>query len=229
MKGKYIGVWVLMLLLFLAGGAFAEGVGHVLKEDRSAALSGGTGSADLKQPRMLPATYDLRDDGIISSVKNPGVYDTGWAFAALDSLESTYRKKSKTAVHLSVKHLAWYAYKDKVGFHMKDPSNPYMSGGNYRMATATMARWTGAVLDSLIPYDSASMFPSGPASQYPNRLHLTDAYFLTADEVNFPASSINLKQIIYSEGPIASNFFAGNMNVAYNGTTYAWKNGGEVL
>lgn len=143
---------MLLLLLFLAGGAFAEGVGQAVRGDRAAVLSGSPSSADLKEPRMLPSNYDLRDDGIISSVKNPGVYDTGWAFAALDSLESTYRKKSNTAVDLSVKHLAWYAYKDNVGFHMKDPSNPYMSGGNYRMATATMARWTGAVLDSLIPF-----------------------------------------------------------------------------
>ena len=43
----------------------------------------------------FPVKYDLRDYGLVTSVKNQGDYFNCWAFAAVGSLESCYLKASQ--------------------------------------------------------------------------------------------------------------------------------------
>ena len=59
----------------------------------------------------LPASYDLRTEGRVTSVKDVGPYNTSWAFAAIGAAESSYlTQKLGGTPDFSEMHLAWFAY-----------------------------------------------------------------------------------------------------------------------
>lgn len=102
------------------------------------------------QSYSFPAYYDLRALGRVTSVKNQSSSGCCWAFAAYASLESNllpeeYRDFSENNL------------KNNSGFDYS-PNNTY---GNHIMATAYLARWSGAVNESDDPYDPDST--SSPA------------------------------------------------------------------
>ncbi len=112
--------------------------------------------------------YNLKDLGLITSVKNQGNYGTCWAHAALASLESNLIKKKLTdqRIDLSERHLAWYAYecveddeKDKSKYAGQDrrtylmEPDIYNRGGLLDTAVVTLARKYGAVYEKDCPYN----------------------------------------------------------------------------
>ncbi len=56
----------------------------------------------------LPASYDLRDYQLSTSVKNQDPLGTCWAFAATAAVESNYLLKTGVAPDFSEKHLAYF-------------------------------------------------------------------------------------------------------------------------
>ncbi|MGK7921294.1 MAG: pre-peptidase C-terminal domain-containing protein, partial [Trichodesmium sp.] len=68
-------------------------------------------------PVDLPSSFDLRDEGAVTSVKNQGNYGSCWAFATYASLESSIFKESGTKVDLSENHL-----KNHNGFEWRIPA-----------------------------------------------------------------------------------------------------------
>ena len=63
----------------------------------------------------IPASYDLRDYGYLSSVRDQNPFGTCWAHAAIGAMESSYLKQGLTGlgtskdINLSELHLAWFA------------------------------------------------------------------------------------------------------------------------
>jgi len=102
----------------------------------------GTAETTITPSAVLPAAYDLRDTGRITAVRDQGDYGSCWAFASLASLESYL--KPETSVDFSENNLMW-----NNGFD-RTPED----GGNYTMATAYLARWSGPVSESSDPYDT---------------------------------------------------------------------------
>jgi len=90
--------------------------------------------------RSLPATYDLRPLGRVTSVKDQNPYGTCWAFASLGSLESCLLTPEQT----------WDFSEDNMvlnsGFNY--PGGLYDGGGTIYMSTAYLARWRGPVYES---------------------------------------------------------------------------------
>lgn len=105
----------------------------------------------------LPSAYDLRQDGLVTSVKSQGSYGTCWTFAAMHSLESTLAADDPD-VDLSEWHLAYYSYSETFGFPLVDVNQGaeghFESGGNYHILTPMLAGWLGPVSESLFPYDN---------------------------------------------------------------------------
>ena len=56
----------------------------------------------------LPASYDLRDYQLSTSVKNQDPLGTCWTFAATAAVESNYLLKTGVAPDFSEKHLAYF-------------------------------------------------------------------------------------------------------------------------
>lgn len=81
----------------------------------------------------LPDSYDLRDKGRVSAIKNQGTSATCWAYAALGALESAMlpeEEKSFDIGHMTTKN----------SFQL-DTS----AGGDYTMAVAYLLAWQGPV------------------------------------------------------------------------------------
>ncbi len=67
----------------------------------------------LKKSSEIPETYDLRDDSLVTGIKDQGVTGCCWAFAAIKTIESNCIKNglvSVNSVDFSENHLAWFSY-----------------------------------------------------------------------------------------------------------------------
>ncbi|MBO4211211.1 MAG: hypothetical protein J5878_00960, partial [Oscillospiraceae bacterium] len=109
----------------------------------------------------LPSSYDSRNYGYITPVRNQNPYGTCWTFGTMASVEAYMIKHgiisgdtgaaATTAMDLSESHLAWFNYTnayDKLGMLTGDSSKPVGDtfldlGGNGAMSTYTLMRWEG--------------------------------------------------------------------------------------
>lgn len=106
----------------------------------------------------LPSTYDLREQGRVTSVQNQGNTGSCWAFSSLASLESyilgkkgEYRDFSEN----NMKNLITKYYSDGFDLDAGD-------GGNSFIAMAYLTRWSGPVNESEDPYNENSIYsPEG--------------------------------------------------------------------
>lgn len=122
---------------------------------------------------VLPASLDLRDEGLVAPVRDQGPYDLGWAFAALGSLESSALKRAAdggspldaSGIDLSEAALALLTY-GREATSADDPSalDAYLAGGEagalaaaldaggtWQMAASTLARGQGAADEGRVP------------------------------------------------------------------------------
>ncbi len=110
---------------------------------------------------VLPEAYDLRDAGLVTTVKDQGYYGTCWAFAAMGSIESDLIEENP-AVDLSEWYLAHYTYSDTFGYPKTVDMDGYElsafdSGGNYYMLASMLTSWIGPVDEAIFPYDDWSV------------------------------------------------------------------------
>ncbi len=94
----------------------------------------------------FPARFDLRDEGMLTSMKNQNPWGTCWAHATIGSLESGVLMGGGASLDLSEWHLA--------NTHGFDYSTKNGDGGNGDMAIAYLTRWSGPIDESQDPYPS---------------------------------------------------------------------------
>ncbi len=133
--------------------------GRYATADKPSALT----SSDAAQE--VPATFDLRDAGRLSLVRDQGRYGTCWAFASLASLESGLLPAA--ASDFSENNLA-----HRAGFALG-----YDGGGNSYMAAAYLLRWDGPVDEADDPYAPYGLAPN-PASDAAVRTHVHEVLYL---------------------------------------------------
>jgi|GEM_PF-2686835 len=148
----------------------------------------------------LPETFDLRDQGKITSVKDQGATDTCWAFTCLGAIESDI---SGVSADLSENHLAYYFYddqKDPLGLTSSDrniPKNNYLSnGGNIRQAALSLSSWIGPASEEAFPFGSDL---SSRKERFTHDYVLKEASFLTYDVSE-------IKKAIFSGLPVGTMF-----------------------
>ncbi|CAD7774619.1 MAG: Papain family cysteine protease [Candidatus Methanoperedenaceae archaeon GB37] len=156
----------------------------------------------LKAP-TLPNRYDLRDEGLLTPIKNQNRYGTCWAFATYGSLESDLLKLAQPAYDFSENNLV-----NKHGFDLG-----FDDGGNILMSSAYLARGDGPVLESCDPYPNPGGSPNCPRVKYiedivwlPGRANTNDNQYL--------------KQAVYYHGAVyTSMYWNGDF---YNRSTYTY-------
>lgn len=135
-----------------------------------------THSAAIRAQSELPATFDLRDRGVVTPVKDQGGWGTCWTFgvsaaaetSVLSSMGTTYEGyKSATGLDLdfSERHLAYFALSPitsaqdpeqggegmAVLGHEYYPNAPF-EGGHFCYATSLFASGAGPTLEKEYPY-----------------------------------------------------------------------------
>lgn len=123
-----------------------------------------------KRAANLPTSYDSRESGVITAIKNQGVTGSCWAFGALKSLEASCIINglySLETADLSENHLAWYSYTplqdttnplygDYLSFDTVSGSEIYNIGGSAFTAMFTLANGWGAVTEDKAPFTAVS-------------------------------------------------------------------------
>ncbi len=181
----------------------------------------------LETAAALPSRYDLRELGAVTAVRDQNPYGTCWAFAALASLESTFKKAGQGTFDFSEWHLAYFAYVDESASlpaftqraveYGDDPI--FDQGGDVSQATALLARWTGAVDEAARPYQNVTPWPpeSTPQASDAVSKHLEQVHLLKIGN-DFDAPSI--KRAVMTYGAVAfrmewRNSFFSVENAAY--------------
>ncbi|WKY47395.1 lectin like domain-containing protein [Eubacteriaceae bacterium ES3] len=159
--------------------------------------------------QTLPESYDLRDYGLTAPVGNQNPWGACWTFATMGSLESYLKQEMATEVDLSKNNLVW-----NNGFDYSQPA----TGGNYLMATAYLARYSGPVSEENDPYLSASQ--QGLSPLY---------HIQTVQEIYGDSTAI--KEAILNGGAVGTFIYSetGNSDY-YNPQTYAYYyNGSQAI
>lgn len=195
---KAICLLLALLLLASAVAAFAESeAAGALTEaeqdalatlEESCAGSGTNFYTDISWKSIadsFPARFDLRERGVVTSVKFQNPWGTCWSFGTIAASEASilsdlhltadeFAEKYGHELDMSEKHLAWFtanALPDEIeetdeasaaaqageGVHLLDPDGrgPYDLGGTYMQATTSLASGVGIVREDAAPYQNA--------------------------------------------------------------------------
>lgn len=110
----------------------------------------------------LPESFDSRDNGSITTVKQQGLSGNCWAFSTMSMLESDAIIKGfddAESADYSEAHFSWFTSKSLTD-NQEDPTfgdgylndDPFMAGGNWIIAAGSLARWMGAAEDADYPF-----------------------------------------------------------------------------
>ena len=122
-----------------------------------------------KKATNAPESYDLRDYGLVTPVKDQGTYGMCWTFSTMSSIESNALMKGLGSFDLSELHLGYFAFNgvknplpglegDEISF--QNEGNWYDYGGNSSLASLMLSSGYGPVLESDAPY---SLLPGNPS------------------------------------------------------------------
>ena len=124
-------------------------------------------NAPIEISNNLPQRYDMREDGLVSPVRNQGDYGSCWAFASVASMETSLIKKDPL-IDISEWYTLYYStmsddsshlYKKEIDFSDKellsDYSRLFSIGGSSAMIINNIAGWqVGTNDENFYPYDN---------------------------------------------------------------------------
>lgn len=140
----------------------------------------------------LPSSYDGRETGLISSVKNQLNYGTCWTFGTLATVEANWNKQRQAAIEagkinesvakadFSERYLAWLGYNAPLGTDASTYPHPfypsvidpeheiydaYDQGGLEFKAAALLTRGTGLTWETKAPYASRPFDKGDPETR----------------------------------------------------------------
>ncbi len=147
---------------------------------------------NLRSDKTQPSTYDCRESGYVSSVKNQGACGACYAFGSAGDLESRFLVDGLDEIDLSENSIK--------ECHFQGAS---CAGGNQYMTMSYLSR-TGAKMESCDPY-SASVVAcaTGCASEF------TVLDWCAVSGGTIPATSV-LKQYLLDKGPLHTTVYAGD-------------------
>lgn len=161
----------------------------------------------LLRSSVIPAKYDARDEGYVTSVKNQLPYGTCWAFSAMGAAESYMLKKGVTNPDYSELQLIYFTYHhvDDALKNLKGDattSQGYLTYGSTNTSTVfALASWIGVGNDSVAPYSTVTANANATLSTslaYQDVLHLKNASIVSMKNTE------DVKQLILNHGSVVS-------------------------
>ena len=163
-----------------------------------------------------PSSYDLRDEGRVTAVKDQGSFATCWAFANVAALESKLMSVDPAPDYSEDNLVSRSGYGSSQSWR-------YYYGGYDFMAIAYFARWAGPVGETDDPY-----YPDGPIKPVPTR-NLVQKHVqgvITLPGRSSATDNDLVKQLVVQNGALSAGMYWDDS--AYNEVTdayylkYAW-------
>ena len=165
----------------------------------------------------LPARYDSRDYGWVTSVKSQGSLGTCWAYTTVAAAETSLLKQGYVAnanqIDLNELQLA-YGFYHRINDPLKlttndfvyEPSGDYlMRGGNLRVNAMYLAQWASLVNQADFPYTTNK-------EQVPNNLrelyNYKDTDYIMKDSINLPEEERAIKEAIIEYGSVGISYYS---------------------
>ncbi len=98
----------------------------------------------------LPSKYDLRDYGLVTSIKDQGGSGSCWAFTTIAAMESYLLKYENVSYDFSENNM-----KNLMGYYGLNGTD-WADGGNHFMSLAYLLRWSGPIDEALDSFDDTS-------------------------------------------------------------------------
>ena len=222
-KSIFLVFAILTIGLALCVTAFAGDIGFRAHEVTSVSDSGfawlnfkpniktvSTGSA-LKNA-SLPAKYDAREQGVVTSIKDQGEYGSCWAFSAISCAESSLiseypkRYSAETTDFSEVQH-AYFAYSSAPDpMNMTEDTTEIVRenflniGGNPYFSTASFAKWFGVSDEnSVVTYEEATpdTVIENKKAYGENAAVLENAYWLDGSDIS------GIKKMVMKYGSVS--------------------------
>ena len=159
----------------------------------------------------LPTSYDARQHGQVTSVKNQNPYGTCWSFSSVSVLESSLLSNHVMSnPDLSELHLIRYSFinlgDDPLGGTKGDKltytgSNMMFEGGNGLVNFHAWANWRGAVPESYAPYSGNAGGTSMDDAYNHDSVHLQQFYRINWYDTNY------VKQAIMDNGGVDTSLY----------------------
>lgn len=133
--------------------------------------------------QTYPSSLDLRDQGLVTSIKNQEIYGTCWAFSAMSCIETCLINQgyADNTLDLSELHLAYFLNETSadpeggLDGDFIDNGDYKMSGANTPYSTFALSTWKGIAMDSEFPY--ALIYEGDPGID--GHAYDSDAYVIT--------------------------------------------------
>lgn len=162
----------------------------------------------------LPASYDSRDKGYISSVKSQGNSANCWAFSTISALESDSIIKgidSAETADYSEAHLAWFNGRSLTE-NEDDPTygdgynydSPFLEGGSWEITSVTLSRGSGLAEDSEYPFYPYNLSAMGNYDES-ERYNTSAGIILESSQGLYDTAEI--KQWIIDHGSITAGIY----------------------
>lgn len=166
----------------------------------------------------FPETFDLRDYGLMTSVKTQGHYGTCWAISAMQSLEADIMKKGYDEdPDLSEWHLSYFSFIGDDVFHSSE-DNVFLSGGTNTVAAAILSRWIGAAEESDAPYGESMILDKSLKYECDYQVQdVENIHSWTESHVKYPVEY--LKEMVYDQKAVS--VFYNSSSDYYNENTHA--------
>ncbi|MDE6035969.1 MAG: hypothetical protein K2G36_08685 [Ruminococcus sp.] len=172
----------------------------------------------------MPSSYDMREHGTISSVRNQGQYGTCWTHSSASSAETSVIS-AEPSVNLSELHTAYYSYygDDAINITAGTLKEHLDWGGSAEIVTNMWAQWIGPVYESRLPYNNTDFFKDSGNSdniddmRYTSDYHLENAYLFdfNEDRSNFDDINNLIKQFVYEGHAVDVSFYHESLE-SYN-------------
>ncbi|WP_455645648.1 C1 family peptidase [Methanosphaera sp.] len=152
----------------------------------------------------IPAAYDSRDYGYVTSIKNQGPDGNCWAFASIATLESNILKAINESYNFSENHVKnIMALFSQTGWNIIPNT-----GGINEVAFTYFVNWLGPVNDTIDEYKGNVISPT-----LKSLLHITNIYTIPS-RTNATDNDL-VKEAIMKYGSVYSNIYV-SPNVTQN-------------
>ena len=165
-------------------------------------------------PAGLPTSYDSRNFGTITGVKDQGSYGTCWAFAAINSAETDAIRDGRMTIDtadLSEAQMTYFFYhraEDPLGGTAGDKNTAngnYLNiGGNNQLNTFSLASWISPAAEEVMPYKNMAGYSTAnvtDAMAYDSSVaHLQNAYWISMSDTEI------IKQMIMQYKAVATSY-----------------------
>ncbi len=164
----------------------------------------------IRRGASLPASYDAREYGLVTAVKDQGDNETCWAFSSVAAMETNLVKNGKASadIDLSENQVAYFFYNsqmDQLGYTQGDYNrslrgNYLSTGGSLHGTGLSLATWVGVTTEDRSPYLTRPSMDLCYLADY----SVKNVYIYDYDVKTLNKSVARIKQAVLDHGAVAT-------------------------